>query len=126
MSWNCPLCNVENTTGVENCKGCGVEVKQASPEVEEEEPKLTEEEIAKLVAIGDRFGSLITNKGMTDVLKPGTDFIQATELFIRASAARIATGNQDLATGLLIAISWGIYLAENGATRLTTDLTRLH
>lgn len=92
---------------------------------EETEPEtaLTEAEIQELMAIGDRFGSLITGKGLQDITKP--EMQKATELIIHSTAAKIAAQQTDLLTGLLVAIAWGMYVAESGFSQLTTDLTNL-
>lgn len=132
MSWDCPLCKTENTSGSRVCEGCEAELppRYDGPEIEPDaEPeldpaRLTMKQIEELEALGERFSTLIRGKSMRDVV--GKDFQLPTEIYLRAAIARVAQG-ADLPTQLLIAVSWGMFIAEQGASMLNSrDLSKLH
>ena len=127
MSWSCPNCQTENTSGSRSCSGCEAELPPAydGPEVEPEEDSslLSTQQVAELEALGERFSELIRGRSMRDVVL--ADFQLPTEVYLRAAIARVAQG-ADVATQLLVAVSWGMFLAEQGFSNLQSrDLSKM-
>lgn len=128
MSWPCPECQTMILPGSLACPGCGLEVRRepgGDTEPDPEPEPLTKAKIELMTAIGDRFGELIQGKTLDEVIKPG-DLFDATEVMLRSLAARMQTGQRDLLSTIVLAISWGIYVAEQRQTHLSEDLTSLH
>ena len=101
-----------------------IDEKDPTPEEVEEATGLTKEQQDLLIAIGDRFGSLVKDKKLSEIVKPG-DMYQASELFVQSTHSKVGRGAQDLVTALLLAVAWGIYVAEQHQSNLTDDLTNL-
>lgn len=75
------------------------------------DPELTEQRIEELVGIGDHYGVLIHGKSLNEMLKPGV-YLQGSELFVRSLIAKLAERKYDLDMAIIMAIAWGIYVAE--------------
>lgn len=81
--------------------------------------------IKAITDIGDHFGSLTKGKSIHDVILPGL-YADSTEVIIRSLRAKLLSREFDVETGLVMAVAWGIYLAELHQTHLLLDLTEVN
>jgi hypothetical protein len=80
----------------------------------------TEEYVKVITDIGDHFSSLTNGKLVRQLILPGL-YLDSTELFMRHLLEKLTAGNP--LESLIMAMAWGIYLAELRQTKMTEDLT---